>query len=159
MAKFGGRYETAFPKPRKRGFGGGLVRLEAALGGRLEIERKTFAHQHLIEARGFAVERANADAPFAGRWVGAEVPAANLAPGRQSGQPVAGFHAAGPGIGMIVDADLVELRRIDAVKPVRRAGKLDGAAVLDDGFGGPTRTRQQRCQDRKEKAHRSTGFA
>jgi hypothetical protein len=41
---------------------------------------------------------------------------------------------------MIVDADLVKLRRIDAVKPVRRPGKLDGAAILDDWFGGPTRT-------------------
>src|SRR5882757_389231 len=59
---------------------------------------------------------------------------------------------------MIVDANLVKLRRIDAVKPVRRIGKLDGAAILDDRFGGPTRTRQQRCQDRKVKAHRSTGF-
>jgi hypothetical protein len=59
---------------------------------------------------------------------------------------------------MIVDAHLVKLRSIDAVKPVRGSGKLDGAAILDDWFGGPTRTRQESCQDRKVKAHRSIGF-
>jgi hypothetical protein len=134
-AEFGWSYETAFPKPRGRGFGSGLVRLEAALGGRLDIERKTLAHQHLIETRGFAVNRANADAPFADGWVGAQVPAADRA-WPSAWQTDRGFQAAGPGIGMIVDAHLVKLRSIDAVKPVRRPGKLDGAAILDDGFGG-----------------------
>jgi hypothetical protein len=158
MAKFGRSYETAFPKSRRRVFGGGLVGFEPALGGRLEVERKTRTHQHLIETGGFAVNRANADAPFAVGWVGAQVPAANFALAYQFDQLIAGFHAARPGIGMIVDANLVELRSIDAVKPVRRSGKLDGARIPDDRFGGPTRTRQQSCQDRKKKAHRSTGF-
>jgi hypothetical protein len=159
VAKFDRRGETAFPKSRMRVTGCGLVRFEPALGGRLEIERKTLAHQHLIQTRGFAVNHANADAPFAGRCVGTQVPAADVALADQFGQPVAGFHTARPGIGMIVDADLVKLRSIDAVKPVRRIGKLDGAAIPDDWFCGPTRTGQQSCQDRNDKAHRSTGFA
>ena len=46
---------------------------------------------------------------------------------------VARVDAAGPGIGLVVDAGLVELRRVDAVEPVGDVAELDGVAVADDG--------------------------
>ena len=44
---------------------------------------------------------------------------------------------------MIVDADLVQLRRVDVVEPVSHIAKLDGVAVLDDGVRCRARGRPQ----------------
>ena len=55
----------------------------------------------------------------------------------QFGQLIARVDAAGPGIGVIVDADLVQLRRIDAVEPVGDVAELDGVGVPHDRAGGP----------------------
>ncbi len=51
-------------------------------------------------------------------------------------QLVTRVDAAAPGLGMIVDADLVELRRVDAVEPVGGFGELDRVAVPDDRVRG-----------------------
>ena len=45
---------------------------------------------------------------------------------------------AGPAIGMLVDAELVDGRNIDAVEPVGEVAKLKRAAIPDDGGGGRT---------------------
>jgi hypothetical protein len=47
----------------------------------------------------------------------------------QLGQLVARLDTAGPGIGVIVDADLVQFGRVDAVEPVGDVAELDGIAV------------------------------
>src|SRR5262245_9435271 len=70
------------------------------------------------------------------RLVKTEIVAANTAAVDQLGQLVARVDAAGPGIGMIVDAGLVELRRVDAVELVGDVAELDGVAIPDDGVRG-----------------------
>ena len=60
---------------------------------------------------------------------GADIIAAHGALAHQLRQLVAGFDAAGPGIGVVVDADLVQLGRIDAVEPVGDVAELDRIGV------------------------------
>ena len=59
----------------------------------------------------------------------------------QTSEVIAGFDAARPGVGVVVDAHLVHLGRVDAVEPVGYAGDLNGAAIADDGAGGETGAR------------------
>jgi hypothetical protein len=54
-----------------------------------------------------------------------------LAAADQLRELLARLGAAAPGVGVIVDAVLVELRRVDAVEPVGDAAELDGIAVPD----------------------------
>jgi hypothetical protein len=57
-------------------------------------------------------------------------------------QLIARLHAASPEIRMLVNAHLVKLRSIDAVKPVGDAGDLQAISVPHDRVGGPTRARR-----------------
>lgn len=66
-----------------------------------------------------------------------QILAAYLAAADQTRQLIAGFDAAGPCVGMLVDAHLVQLRRVDAVEPVRHIGEQKGASIPDDRAGGP----------------------
>jgi len=52
----------------------------------------------------------------------AEVLTAHLAAVNQVGQLIPGLNAAGPWVGMLVDAYLVQLRRVDSVEPVSHIG-------------------------------------
>ena len=72
----------------------------------------------------------------------------------QLGELVARIDAAAPGIGVIVDADLVELRRVDAVEPVGDVAELDGVAVPDDDSAA--RRSRGRERSRKDAAIKAT---
>jgi hypothetical protein len=67
----------------------------------------------------------------------------------QLGQLVAGVEPAGPRVGLIVDAELIELRRIDAVEMIDGIAKLERVAIPDDRARGFSRSR------RHEKAERT----
>ena len=82
-----------------------------------------------------------------------QILAAHLAAADQAGQLIARLDAAGPGVGMLVDADLVERRRVDAVEPVGHIGELKGAAVLDDRAGGEALARETNRHEQDEHAH------
>ena len=92
-----------------------------------EFKAKPCANQRLVQTDGFALDGADADMPFAEAGIGAQILATDLAAADQAGQLIARRNAAGPGIGVFVDADLVELRRINAVEPVGHLGELKGA--------------------------------
>src|ERR1700687_5969952 len=132
-----------------------LVLLEPALGVGLNVQRKTLAHQHLVQTGGFAVDGAKPDMPFAVGFARPQILAVDTALIDQFRKLVARFHAARPGFGMFVDAHLVELRSIDAIELVDNAGELDGVAVLDDRVLGPARIYAEECHDNYyEKTHR-----
>src|SRR5664279_4669781 len=97
--------------------GGDFVVLERhPLGGGLGVQRKTLADQELVETGGFAVDGTKARVPLGEGLVGSEILAMDAARADQFCQLVARLDAAGPGIGMVVDAYLVEFRRVDPVK-------------------------------------------
>jgi hypothetical protein len=55
---------------------------------------------------------------------------------------------------MLVDADLVEFRGVDAVKPVFDGAKLDGVGVGNDRLNGPAWAGQKQHREyRQNKAH------
>ena len=91
--------------------------------------------------------------PLLGGGVRAAILAAHDMAADQFRQLVAGVDAAAPGIGMVVDAGLVELRRIDAVEAVGDIGQLDGVAVLDDGVGGQAGCGPQHCSRQNHQPH------
>ncbi len=62
----------------------------------------------------------------------------------QLGQLIAGFNAAGPAFSVIVDAHLVQLRRIDAVEPIHHIGKLKSSSILDDRADGEAFPRREK---------------
>ena len=62
--------------------------------------------------------------------------ATNLMAADQLRQLIAGVNTASPGVGMIVDADLVKCRCINAVEPIGYIGDINSAAVPDDRAGG-----------------------
>jgi hypothetical protein len=66
---------------------------------------------------------------------------------------IARFNAAGPCVGMLVDADLVQLRRVDSVEPVRHAGYLDRAAIPDNRAGGQALASRENCQYQDKRTH------
>ena len=107
-AEFARRDEAAFPEALAFVPGVGLVRLEAAAGGGLDVEGKAVADQQLAEACGLALDLADADAPFLESGIGAEIVAANLFAVDQPGQLVARLDAAGPPVGILVDAELID---------------------------------------------------
>src|SRR5260370_308861 len=84
----------------------------------------------------------------------AQIVAPHLAVADQLGQLIAGFSAASPGVGVLVDADLVQLRRIDAVEPVGHFAKLNGAAIPDDRARGEALARREDCQYQNKGTHR-----
>ena len=100
------RHETAFPEPLAVVFGGGLVRFELAFGGWLPADRKTLADQRLVQAGRGALGGADAEVPFAVGFVRTQIVAVNRMAADQSCQLLPRLDAAGPGIGMGVDAYL-----------------------------------------------------
>ena len=91
--------------------------------------------------------------PFLVGGIGAEIVAADLLAADQFGQLIARLDAAGPDVGVLVDAELVDGRDIDAVEPVGDIAELKRAAIPDDGGGGRTLAgrkydRQQRCNQK-----------
>jgi hypothetical protein len=59
---------------------------------------------------------------------------------------IARFNAASPCVGVLIDAHLVELRRIDSVEPVRHIGQLNGATVPNDRASGEALARRESTQ-------------
>src|SRR5262245_768057 len=132
------RDEAAFPEPLAIVPGAGFVRLEAPAGRCFDIQGKAVANQHLAETCGVALDLAHADAPFLVGGVGTEVVAADLLAVDQLGQLIARLDPAGPAISVLVNAELVDGRDIDAVEAVGNVAELKRAAVPDDGGGGRT---------------------
>jgi hypothetical protein len=62
--------------------------------------------------------------------------APNLAAANQADQLITGIDPARPCVGVVIDADLVDWGRIDAIEPVSCVADVDGAAVADRGAGG-----------------------
>ena len=73
--------------------------------------------------------------------VDAEIVAAHLTVADQFCQLVARGRAAGPGVGVLVDAYLVEGRRLDAVEAIGDAAELQIAAIPDGCARGEPRGR------------------
>ena len=140
------RDEAAFPQSLAIFLGAGLVGLEASAGGCFDIQAKSTADDQLAEACGFALDLADADAPFLVGGVGAEIVAAHLAIADQFRQLIAGLDAAGPDVGVFVDAELVDGRRIDAVEPKGDITQLQRAAIADDGRGSRTLGGREQCR-------------
>ena len=69
------------------------------------------------------------------------------------GLSIAGLGAAGPGVGMLVDADLVQFRRVDAVEPVGHLPELKRGSVLDDRAGGEALAGETNRHEQDEYAH------
>ncbi len=125
------RDEAAFPEAAAVVLCRQLVRLELSLG---IGKRKTLLDQELAEADALAFDDAQANAPFLVLGIGAEIAAADLLAVDQLCQLVARLDAAGPGVGVFVDAHLVDGRRVDAVEAEGVAAcKLQRAAVLHAG--------------------------
>src|SRR6266403_5755415 len=55
---------------------------------------------------------------------------------------------------MLVDAYLVQLRRVDSIEPEGRAPYLDRATIPDDRAGGPALARRENCQYQDKTTHR-----
>jgi hypothetical protein len=83
----------------------------------------------LVQARASSLDSADADMTLLGNFVDAEIIAMHGAAVDQLCQLVARVDAAAPGIGVVVDAGLVEFGRVDAVEPVGDVAELDGVAV------------------------------
>ena len=102
----------------------------------LDADGKALACKLEVQARALALDGADADVALLRRLVDAEIIAAHVAAVDEPGELIARVDTAAPGIGMIVDAGLVELRRIDAVEAIGDVAELDGVAVVDDSGGG-----------------------
>ena len=134
------RDKAAFPETELSIPGARFVVQEAAFCRGLEIHRKALLDKLLVQAHRLAFDRAKADVPFAEILVGSEIIAVNRASADQPGELIARIDPAAPGVGVIVDAHLVELGRIDAVEPVGHLAKLNGMAVADHGACCPSGT-------------------
>ena len=121
---------TALPDAGRGGPGVGGRRLDVGLD-RLARDRKAELDELLVQADLVALGRADRPVSFAKVLLGADIVAAHGASADQLGQLVAGLDAAGPGIGVVIDADLVQLGRVDAVEPVGDVAELDRVAVPD----------------------------
>ena len=126
---------------------GGLVALELALG---VGDRKTVANHELVQAGGFTLDGADAEAPLLEGGIGAEIVAAHLLAADQLCQLIARGGAAGQGVGVLVDAHLVEGGRLDAVEAKGRAGELHIAAIPDGCARGMAPGRRQICENENE---------
>src|SRR5262249_14460249 len=135
-----GCHEAAFPEAEPRIPGFRFIVQEAAFGRGLEIHRKALLDELLVQAHRLALDGAKPDVPFLEVVVGAEIVAADGATANQSCQLVARVRPAAPRLGLVVDADLVEFRRVDPVEPVSDVTKLERVAVADHGIRSPART-------------------
>src|SRR6266404_7873511 len=84
-----------------------------------------------------------------------EVLTAHLAATDQVRKLIAGFNPAGPRVGMLVDAYLVQLRRVNSIESVGHTPYLDRTAILDDRAGGPALARGENCQYQDKTTHRA----
>src|SRR5579863_9575673 len=135
-AKLLWRDKAALPKPAAVVSCVGLVVLESASRGGFETDRKPLPDEKLVQTGGFTFDHATADMPLLVGGIGAQILATHLAAANQADQLVARVNPASPGVGVVVDANLVQRRRIDAVEPIGHVRKLDGAAVPDEGARG-----------------------
>ena len=88
--------------------------------------------QLLVQTRLVALDRADRAVALAEVLLGADDRrSARCCPPISLVELVAGLDAAGPGIGVVVDADLVEFGRVDAVEPVGDVAELDRIGVPD----------------------------
>jgi hypothetical protein len=55
---------------------------------------------------------------------------------------------------MLVDAYLVQLRRVNSIEPVGYTPLPDRATILDDRAGGPALARRENCQYQDKTTHR-----
>jgi hypothetical protein len=132
------RDEAAFPQPLAIFPGTAFVYVETSAGGGFDIQGKAIADQQLAETCGLALDLAHADAPFLVGGIGTQVVAADLLAVGQLAQLTARLDPTGPHVSMLVDAELVDGRDLDAVEPVGDIAKLKRAAIPDDGGGGRT---------------------
>ena len=130
-AEFPGRHEAASPEPAALVPGAGFVVLETSSRVGFEVQGQPLTNHQCVQASAFTLDAACTNVPL---LVGtrAQVLAAHLAVANQLGELLAGLDAAGPGVGMLVDADLVQFRGVDAVEPVGHIAQLKGAAIPDD---------------------------
>ena len=78
--------------------------------------------------------------------VNAEIIASDLAAVDQFCQLIARLDAAGPAVGVLVDAKLIEGGRIDPVEPVGDIAQLQRAAFPDGWCDGPNGRRGEKRQ-------------
>jgi len=137
-AEFLRGYEAAFPKSLPVIAGASFVVLEPPLGG-FKAQRETLADKRLIQAHGLALDGADADVPLFIRRVSSQILTADLAISDQLYELIAGLDAAGPAVGMGIDAKLVDCRYVDAVEPIGYGTELKRAAVSDRRRSGQSR--------------------
>src|ERR1700730_1447746 len=87
--------------------------------------------------------------------IGAQILTMDLAAANQACELIARLDAAGPGVGVLIDAHLVECWRIHPVEPVSDIGELKGAAIPDHCASGPTLAHRENRQYQGEKTRRS----
>ncbi|OIQ66752.1 hypothetical protein GALL_516770 [mine drainage metagenome] len=139
-AKFLRRYEATLPEPSAVCPGIGFIRSELASCGGFGIQGKALADKELVQAGGFTLDRANAGMPPFVGGIRTEFLATDLVAPDQAGEMVARVNTACPWVGVVVDANLVKRRCVDAVEPIGYIGEVDGRAVPDDRAGGEALT-------------------
>src|SRR4029079_11297550 len=123
--------EAAFPKSQAFLHGAALV--DTALAGCAIIEDgESLADQGLAQTGRVAFNFARADPPFLVDRIRAKIVAADLFAIDQLAQLIACLDPAGPAIGVLVDAELIDRGRIDAVETVGDIAELKRAAIPDD---------------------------
>ena len=135
------------------------VVFELALDERFGAQGKTLAHKLLVQAQRVALCGAKADMAFLEGLVGTEIVAAHSASLDQLGQLVSRFDAAGPGIGVVVDAHLIDFRRVDAIEPVGDLAELNGVAIPDDSACRPARPPGQNNGEGEQRPKRQKTIA
>jgi hypothetical protein len=83
--------------------------------------------------------------------------ATDLMTANQADELIACVDAASPGVGVVVGADLVKSRCINAIEPIRHIGELNAAAVPDDRAGGEAWAGCENRQYQDKPPHQSEG--
>ena len=117
VTEFLGAGKASLPQSPAIGLRSGLVFPEPGAGGGSEVQGQALTDKQLVQARGFTLDGADAAMPSPVVLVRAAIVASNRAFADQLYQLITDVDAAAPGIGMVVDADLVQLRCIDSVEP------------------------------------------
>lgn len=153
MAEFPRSDKATLPKSEAIVFRSRFVILESPLRGGFRVQRVTLANQELVQTDGLALDGADAEMPFPVAGIGTQILAVDLVAADQARQMIARRNTASPGIGVFVDAYLVEFRRINAVEPVSHVGELNGASVPDDRAGSPALACREQCHYEDQRTH------
>src|SRR3974390_2331444 len=157
--EFGRRDKAALPEASAFVLRIRLVFPEAALCRGFLAQRKSLAYEKLAQTGGFAFDGAGPDAPFLVGRSGTEIVAAHVAAADKLGELVARIDAARPGIGMVVNADLVDCGCLDAGEPIRHLANINGPAVPDHRAGGKAWAGCENGQDRDQPTHRKISLS